>query len=225
MQKFLLSGILLRNNNYILTISDKSSYLMKEGHRLPLKREGIRDMVEFTMLKRDRNEPKSYTVTMRTLQREVGKMKQQMKTMRTGNVIDDYTVPMTEEEQRVHSRTGHAKYDPRCEICVQTRGISRHPWRTEAETVNFDFAEITSVECPGIKPTLIVASGPRGEAFARRIPRKGVKMTDVTKLLDVMKSRYGNNIIIVTDQEDNLINMVRPMALKLGLYLQHVASQ
>ena len=42
-------------------------------------------------------------------------------------------------------------------------------------------------------------------------------MIDVLRFLEVMKSRYGNGIIVVSDQEDKLINMVRPMALKLGL--------
>ena len=158
-------------------------------------------MVELTMMKKGRVEPKRWrsgalqnhdanTVTPKNLQREVGKMKKQMTMMRTGQVIDNHTIPMTAEEQRVHQRTGHAKYDPRCAICVQTRGIARHPRQSEAETVNFDFAAITSVECPAVNHTLIVAGGPRGETFARRVPRKGAKMTDVTRFLEVMKARY-----------------------------------
>ncbi len=83
--------------------------------------------------------------------------------------------------------------------------------------MNFDFAAITSVGCPGVNHTLVVAGGPRGETFARRIPRKGAKMTDVTRFLEVMKARYGSGITVISDQEDSLINMVKPMAQKLGL--------
>ena len=57
--------------------------------------------------------------------------------------------------------------------------------------------------------TLIVGGGPRGETFARRVPRKGAKIDDLERCLEVMKSRYGQ-ILRMSDQEECLVQMVRP---------------
>ena len=156
---------------------------MKAGYKLPSKRDGVKGMVEFQMLQRGRVGSNTNTLTVKALQREVGEMKQQTGTMTTGQVIDDHTAPMTWEGQKIRKRTARAKCDPRCEICAQTRGIARHPRQTEQE--DFDFAMITSTECPVISNTLIVASDTGGETFVRRIPRKG---EHVTRFLEVMKS-------------------------------------
>ncbi len=64
--------------------------------------------------------------------------------------------------------------------------------------------------------THLVGGGPRGETFARRVPRKGAKFGDLERFLEVMKSTYGQ-ILRMSDQEECLVQMVRPVALKLGL--------
>ena len=68
-------------------------------------------------------------VTMKGLQREVAKVKKDTKTMRMGPApgMSDDLKKFTEEEQRQHIRSNHAVYDTRCELCVQTRGLARHP--------------------------------------------------------------------------------------------------
>ncbi len=76
-------------------------------------------------------------VTMKCLQGELAKVKKDVKTMRLGPVpgVNDEMKSFTEEEQRHHIRSKHAVYDKRCELCVQTRGLSCHRKRVEAETV------------------------------------------------------------------------------------------
>ena len=44
----------------------------------------------------------------------------------------------------------------------------------------------------------------------------GAKFDDLERFLEVMKSRYGQ-ILRMSDQEECLVQMVRPVALKLGL--------
>ncbi len=77
---------------------------------------------------------------MKGLQREVAKVKKDMKMMRLGQVpgMEDQKKEFTEEEQRQHIKSNHAVYDARCELRVQTRGLSRHPKQVETESVNFD---------------------------------------------------------------------------------------
>ena len=67
-------------------------------------------------------------------------MKKDVKTMRMGPVpgMNDEMKSFSEEKQRHHIRSNHAVYDKRCELCVQTRSLSRHPEGVEAETVHFD---------------------------------------------------------------------------------------
>ena len=141
-----------------------------------------------------------------------------MKTMRQGPVpgLEDTMKLFTEEEKTMHLRSNHATYDPRCELCVQTRGLTRHTKRTEAETVNFDYAIVKNIDNQQQVHTLLIGGGPRGETFARRVPRKGAKLEDLEKFLEVVKSRYGQ-ITCMSDQEECLVQVLRPAALKLGL--------
>ena len=57
------------------------------------------------------------------MQREVVKVKKEMKMMRMGPVpgIENEKKEFTDEEQRQHVRTGHALYDTRCELCADER--------------------------------------------------------------------------------------------------------
>ncbi len=160
------------------------------------------------------------SVTMRGVQRELGKVKKEMKTMRMGPVpgMADETKLFTEEEQRQHVRSNRAIYNPQCELCVQTRGLARHPKQIETESVDFDYATVKNSEGNQVH-TLLFEEGPRGETFARRAPpRKGAKIDDLEKLLETTRSRCGQ-ILCVSDQEECFAQMVRPVALKLGLPL------
>ncbi len=44
----------------------------------------------------------------------------------------------------------------------------------------------------------------------------GAKFDDPERFIEVIKSRYGQ-ILCISDQEECLVQMVRPVALKLGL--------
>ena len=121
----------------------------------------------------DKKKIEANAITIKGLQREVVKVKKEMKMMRMGPVpgIEVEKKEFTDEEQRQHVRTGHALYDTRCELRVQTRGLARHPKKLEAETVNFDYAMVKSIS-GGEVHNLLIGGGPRGETFARRVPRK-----------------------------------------------------
>ena len=57
-------------------------------------------------------------------------------------------------------------------------------------TVSFDYVTVKNVEGTQTH-TLLIGGGPRGETFARRVPRKEAKLDDLEKFLEMMKSRYG----------------------------------
>ena len=147
---------------------------------------------------------------MSGLRREVGKVKKELRNMRMGMPAStgiDETRPFTAEERRKHEQLSHVVYDPRCEICVQTRGVARHPRRVEEETVNFDYAQVKSAVDGKDKEQihmLLSGGGPRGETFARRVPRKGAKFEDLDIFMEVMKQRYGT-VTCQCDQEDSLV--------------------
>ena len=212
-KRCLLSGTRLRTKGYKLSLSTES-FLEKNGKRVQLRREGARDVLRLRILRK----ADASVVTMSGLRREVSKVKKEIKNMRTGmpeTTGIDESKPFTAEERRKHEQTSHAVYDPRCEICVQTRGVARHPRRVEEESVNFDYATVKSVNGSQVH-TLLIGGGPRGETFARRVPRKGAKFEDLEIFLEVMKQRYGA-ITIACDQEDSLVQVVKPAALKKGL--------
>ncbi len=68
----------LRENGYQLTLSSGGSYVEKRGTRLNLSRGGKRDMVNLTIYKKIKE---ASVVTMKGLQREVAKVKKDVKTM------------------------------------------------------------------------------------------------------------------------------------------------
>ena len=122
----MLSGVKLRENGYQLTLSSSGSYVEKRGTRMNLTRDGKRDIANLIIYKKIKE---ANFVTMKGLQREVAKVKKDMKSMRMGPVpgMNDEMKKFTEEEQRQHIRSNHAVYDTRCELCVQTRRLARHP--------------------------------------------------------------------------------------------------
>ena len=59
-------------------------------------------------------------------------------------------LPWTPEEKHRHEVNGHAEYDNRCEICVKSSGISRHPpRRVYSESCAFNYASVTFKESDG----------------------------------------------------------------------------
>ena len=129
-----------------------------------LARDGKRDMVNLTIYKKIKE---ANAVTTKGLQREIAKVKKDVKTMRMGPLPDtsDEMKSFTEEEQRHHIRSNHAVYDKRCELCVQTRGLSRHPKGVEAETVNFGYATVQSTTTEHVHTLLV--GGVRGARLLR----------------------------------------------------------
>jgi hypothetical protein len=207
-KKCLLSGIRFREGGYSVVLNGSGSYVEKGAKKLSLMRDGKRDVVNLTICKK---ENQVNAVTVEGLQREIAKVKTEMRAMSTGLApgIEDEAKCFTEEEQRPHVRSNHVVCDARCELCVQTRGLARHPKQVETESVNFDSATVKNAEGTQTR-TLLIGGGPRGETFARRAPRKG------DKFLEAMKNRYGQ-ILCVSDQGECLVQVVRPVALKLGL--------
>ncbi len=90
-------------------------------------------MVNFTVYRKVKQ---ANVVTVNGLQKEVSKVKKEMRTMRMEPVpgMEDQTKPFTEQEMKQLVRSSHAVYDPGCELCVQTRSIVRHPKQVENET-------------------------------------------------------------------------------------------
>ena len=75
----MLSIVKLRENGYQLTLSDGGSYIEKRGTRMNFAGEGRRDMVNLTIYRKIKE---ANVVTMKGLQREVAKVKKDVKTMR-----------------------------------------------------------------------------------------------------------------------------------------------
>ncbi len=78
-------------------LSGVGSYIEKDGKKLYLTREGKRDVVSFTIYKK---ESQANEVTMKGLQLEAAKVKKDMKMMRMGPVpgTADQKKEFTEEE-------------------------------------------------------------------------------------------------------------------------------
>ena len=81
--------------------------------------------------------------------------------------------------------------------------------------MNLDYAKVKNVDGTSVH-TLLIGRGPRGETFARSAPRKGARIDDFERFVETMKSRYGQ-ILCMSDQEEVLLHVARPVALKLGL--------
>jgi hypothetical protein len=98
-RKCLLSGIRLREGGYSLVLHGDGSYIEKNGKRAYLTRDGKRDVTDFKIYKKV---DQTNMVTMKGVQRELLKLKKEIKTMKMGPVPDmeDEARPFTEEEQR-----------------------------------------------------------------------------------------------------------------------------
>ena len=83
-------------------------------------------------------------ITFSNMKREVQSLKSELRALRTGHLsTSEVRLPWTPEEEHRHEVNFHAEYDNRCEICVTSSGISRHPRRVFSESCAFDFASVT----------------------------------------------------------------------------------
>ena len=81
------------------------------------------------------------------MKREVQSLKSELRALRTAQLsASEVRLPWTPEEKLRHEANGHAEYDNRCEICVKSSGISRHPRRVYSESCAFDYASVTFKE-------------------------------------------------------------------------------
>ena len=73
-------------------------------------------------------------------------------------------------------------HDPRCETCLKVRGVTTHPRRAFAEAADFDKTAVRNSQ-QGAEVKILVGAGPRGETFARAVPRKGAKCEDLEQFM------------------------------------------
>ena len=84
------------------------------------------------------------TVTISAMQCEVESLKSELRALRMGHLSKlEVRLPRTPEKKHRHQVNGHAEYGNRCEICVTSSGLSRHPRRVYSESCAFDFASVT----------------------------------------------------------------------------------
>ena len=84
------------------------------------------------------------------MKREIQFLKSELRALRTGHLsTSEVRLPWTPEEKLRHEANGHAEYDNRCEICVKSSGISRHPRRVYSESCAFDYASVTFKDSDG----------------------------------------------------------------------------
>ena len=83
-------------------------------------------------------------ITFSTMKREVQSLKSESRALRTGHLsTSEVRLPSIPEEKHRHEVNGRTEYDNRCEICVKSSGISRHPRRLYSESCAFDHASVT----------------------------------------------------------------------------------
>ena len=118
-------------------------------------------------------------ITFSTMKREVQSLKSELRALRTGHLTtSEVRLPCKPEENHRHEVNGHAEYDNRCEICVKSSGISRHPRRVYSESCAFDYASVTFKESDGSTQRSRCVTvfrpgrGPRCECFCRVVPQK-----------------------------------------------------
>ena len=124
------------------------------------------------------------------MKREVQSLKSGLRALRTGHLsTSELRLPWTPEEKPRHESNGHAEDDNRCEICVKSSGVSRHPGRAYSESCAFDYANVTFKESDGYV-TVLTGRGPRCECICRVAPRKGQRLKDLEHFLAVVRARY-----------------------------------
>ena len=216
-RRCLLSGTKLRTNGYTFTQIQQGSFLTlsKGGHKVQMTREGNRDTLKIICFLKPMG---TQSVTSLMLKRELESVRRELRNLRTGqheNTRENVECEMTADQRITHERAGHATYDPRCETCVEVRGVSTHPRNAVEEAAYFYFAVVKNSE-QGAEVKILVGAGPRGETFARAVRRKGAKFEDLVQFLKVLQTRDGN-IPVNCDQKECLRDVVHSAAEPLGM--------
>ena len=142
------------------------------------------------------------------MKREVQSLNSELRALRTGHLsTSEVRRPWTPEEKLRHESNGHVEYDNRCEICVKSSGISRHPGRVYSESCAFDYASVTFKESDGYV-TVLTGRGPRCECCCRVVPRKGQRLKDLEHFLAVMRTRY-HCLQVRSDNEEALRHVLK----------------
>ena len=123
----LCSAMKLVNADYSVETRRTQSVLRRSGGGCTLlQRCGMRDFLSI----RVRESCETNAITFSTMKREFLSLKSELRALRTGHLsTSEVSLPWTLEEKLRHESNGHAEYDNRCEICVKSSGISRHPRR------------------------------------------------------------------------------------------------
>ena len=183
----LCSATKLVSAGYSIEMEPTQSVLRRSGGGcMLLQRCGKRDFLSI----RVRKSCEINAITFSTMKRKVQSLKSELRALRTGHLsTSEVRLLWTPEEKHRHEVNGHAEYDNRCEICVKSSGISRHPRRVYSEPCAFDYASVTFKESDGYV-TVLTGRGPRCECFCRVVPRKGQRLKDLEHFLAVMRARY-----------------------------------
>ena len=181
----LCSATKLVNAGHSIEMRPTQSVLRRSGGGcIPLQRCGKRDF----LIIRVRKSCEINAITLSTMKREVQSLKSELRALRTGHLsTSEVRLPWTPEEKLRHKSNGHAEYDNRCEICMMSSGISRHPRRGYSESCAFKYASVTFKESDGYV-TVSTGRGPRCECFCRVVPRKGQRLKDLEHFLAVMRA-------------------------------------
>ena len=117
---------------YSIEMRPPQSVLRRNGGGyVLLQRCGKRDFVSI----RVRKSCEVNAITFSTKKREVQSLKSELRALRPGHLsTSEVRLPWTPEEKLRHDSNGHAEYDNRCEICVKSGGIYRHPRRVYSES-------------------------------------------------------------------------------------------
>ena len=197
--KSLCSATKLVSTGYSVEMRPTQSVLRRSGGGcILLQRCGKRDCLSI----RVRKSCEVNAITFSTMKREVQSLKSELRALRTGHLsTSEVRPPWTPEEKHRHESNGHAEYYNRCEICVKSSAISRHPRRVYSESCAFDYATVT----------VLTGKGPRCECFCRAVPRKGQRLKDLEHSLAVMRARYPS-LQVRSDNEEALKHvLLHPM--------------
>ena len=147
-------------------------------------------------------------IAFSTMKRDVRSLKSELRALRTGLLsTSEVRLPWTPAEKHRHEVNGNAEYDNRCEICVKSSGISRHPRRVYSESCAFDYASVTFKE-NGRYVTVLIGRGQRCECFCRVVPRKCQRLKDLEHFLAVTRVRYPC-LQVRSDNEEALKHVLK----------------
>ena len=109
-----------------------------------MSREGNTDTLKVVCRWKPRD---AQSVTSLMLKRDLENVRRELRKLRTGqheNKRENTTREVAMGEKITDERTGHAKYDPRCETCLTVRRVSTHPREAVAEAAQVDYATVNN---------------------------------------------------------------------------------